>query len=90
MNATIRGQGDKGWTGWYGSPDMERLTDEWLDATTPQDSQRLMDQIQELAMKDVPILPLGQYFSRTAFRKSISGVLPGSAAFFWNMRKAAA
>ena len=90
MNATIRGQGDTGWTGWYGSPEMERLTGEWLDATTPQDSQRLMNQIQELAIKDVPILPLGQYFSRTAFRKSISGVLPGSAAFFWNMRKAAA
>ena len=49
-----------------------------------------MNQIQELAIKDVPILPLGEYFSRTAFRKSIGAVLPGSAAFFWKMRKAAA
>jgi peptide/nickel transport system substrate-binding protein len=88
MNATIRGQGDKGWTGWYASPEMERLTTEWLDAATPEASQTLMDQIQHRAFEDVPSLPLGQYFSRTAFRKTVTGVLPGSAAFFWNVRKA--
>ena len=88
MNATIRGQGEKGWTGWYASPEMERLTGEWLDAATPEASQKLMDQIQQLAFTDVPSLPLGQYFSRMAYRKSVSGVLQGSAAFFWNVQKA--
>ena len=88
MNATIRGQGEKGWIGWYESAEMERLTGEWLDAATPEASRKLMDQIQELAFRDVPSLPLGQFFSRMAFRKSVSGVLPGSAAFFWNVKKA--
>jgi peptide/nickel transport system substrate-binding protein len=87
MNATIRGQGSTGWTGWYESAEMERLTLEWLDAATPEDNRRLMDQIQRLAFDDVPSLPLGQYFSRTAYRDNVTGVLPGSAAFFWNVRK---
>ena len=87
MNATIRGQGSTGWTGWYESAEMERLTLQWLDAATPEDNRRLMDQIQRVAFDDVPSLPLGQYFSRTAFRENVTGVLPGSAAFFWNVRK---
>jgi peptide/nickel transport system substrate-binding protein len=89
MNATIRGQGEKGWTGWYASAEMERLTVEWLDAATPAESQTLMDAIQREAFETVPILPLGQYFSNMAYRKSVSGVLSASAAMFWNVRKAA-
>lgn len=90
MNATIRGQGEKGWAGWYASPEMERLTAEWLAAPDTAASQGLMDRIQALAFEDVPSLPLGQYFSSMAYRKGIQGVRPGSAAFFWNVRKDAA
>jgi peptide/nickel transport system substrate-binding protein len=88
VNATIRGQGATGWTGWYENAEIERLTLAWLDATTPEDSRRLMDDIQRVAFETVPSLPLGQYFSHTAYRNSVSGVLPGSAAFLWNVRKA--
>jgi len=88
MNATIRGQGAAGWTGWYESAEVERLTAGWLDATAPEDGQRLMDAIQRVAFETVPSLPLGQFFHRTAYRDGITGILPGSAAFFWNVRRA--
>jgi peptide/nickel transport system substrate-binding protein len=88
MNATIRGQGAAGWTGWYESAEVERLTAGWLDATAPEDGQRLMDAIQRAAFETVPSLPLGQFFHRTAYRDGITGILPGSAAFFWNVRRA--
>ena len=87
MNATIRGQGAAGWGGWYENAEVERLTAEWLDAATPEEGQRLMDAVQRVAFETVPTLPLGQFFHRTAYRDTISGILPGSAAFFWNVRR---
>ena len=87
MNATVRGQGAAGWGGWYENAEVERLTAEWLDAATPEEGQRLMDAVQRVAFETVPSLPLGQFFHRTAHRDTISGILPGSAAFFWNVRR---
>jgi peptide/nickel transport system substrate-binding protein len=88
MNATIRGQGAEGWAGWYESPEIERLTEAWLAASDEAEVQRLFDAIHRTAFESVPILPLGQYFVRTAFRSNLTGIVPGSAAFFWNVRRA--
>jgi peptide/nickel transport system substrate-binding protein len=38
-------------------------------------------------MVDMPSLPLGQYIQPTAYRASLTGVLPGFATF-WNVRPA--
>ena len=85
VNTTVRGDGL--WGGWFTDGETERLTDEWLSATDPGRQQVLFDAIGARAMEQVPILPLGQYFGRTAFRDGVRGVRPGSVCYFWGVEK---
>jgi peptide/nickel transport system substrate-binding protein len=39
-------------------------------------------------MREVATIPLGLSFGKTAFRKSITGVLQGVAPYPWNVRPA--
>lgn len=87
LNTNIRGQGAAGWFGWFDSPEIERATREWLDATSDAEQQRLFDDIQRIAFEQVPVVPLGQFLQKTAYRSNIQGVLPGPAAFPWNVRR---
>jgi len=88
LNTTIRGEGATGWPGWFESADMERLTAEWLYATAEADQQRLFGEIHALALREVPTLPLGIYFPKTAYRRELTGVLGGSVRYPWNVRRA--
>ena len=72
LNTTIRGEGATGWPGWFESAEMERLTAAWLDATAEPERQRLQDAIHELALREVPTLPLGVYFPHTAYRTELA------------------
>ena len=47
----------------------------------------LARQIQGRAMEYVSYVPLGQYFFYRAYRDELSGVIPSTDAFFWNIRK---
>jgi peptide/nickel transport system substrate-binding protein len=88
QNALIRGQGTGGWNGWYESAEMEALNAEWLSA--PDEAARLGIgmRMQDLAFRDVPSVPLGQFFIRTAYRRSLTGVLEGPRPVPWNARRA--
>jgi len=44
-------------------------------------------QIQRQAFQSVPFIPLGQYFQATAYRNSLSDLIPNCATF-WNLKKA--
>lgn len=88
LNYYIRGQGQAGWFGWYDNPAMERLTEEWLLATTDAAQTQALAAIQKEAFAGVPVIPLGQYFPPTAYRNSLSGVLDGTNCYPWNVRRA--
>lgn len=88
LNTTIRGEGATGWPGWFESAEMERLTAAWLDATDSAEQARLFGEVHALAMREVPTLPLGIYFPKTAYRNEITGVLGGSVRYPWNVRRA--
>ena len=87
QNALIRGQGNAGWTGWYDSPAMEAMNTSWLSATSEADRLSIGMKMQDLAFHDAPTIPLGQFFIRTAYRKSLYGVLPGPRPVPWNIRR---
>ena len=87
LNTNIRGQGDKGWFGWFDSPEIEAQTAEWLRASTDAEQQRLFDEIQRTAFEQVPVVPLGRFVQKTAYRSELTGILPGPAAFPWNLRR---
>ncbi|MBR0644173.1 ABC transporter substrate-binding protein [Plastoroseomonas hellenica] len=88
QNALIRGQGTAGWSGWYESAEMEALNAEWL--SVPDDAARLAigARMQDLAFRDVASVPLGQFFIRTAYRRSLTGLLEGPRPVPWNLRRA--
>ncbi|MFC3124394.1 ABC transporter substrate-binding protein [Pseudoroseomonas globiformis] len=88
LNTTVRGEGERGWPGWYESAEMERLTADWLAVEDDAGRDRLTHEAHALALRDVPSLPLGIYFPKTAYRADLQGVLGGSVRYPWNVRRA--
>jgi peptide/nickel transport system substrate-binding protein len=85
-SAIVRGQGAAGWFGWWDSPKAEQLTQEWLAAPDAPGQKRAASELARLAMSEVPTIPLGQWYGKTAFRRSITGVLQGVSPYPWNVR----
>ena len=44
--------------------------------------------LSHVAMTDVATIPVGQWYGKTAFRRSITGVLQGVSPYPWNVRPA--
>ncbi|KRR21507.1 ABC transporter substrate-binding protein [Bradyrhizobium lablabi] len=84
-NTNLRGEGNA--AGWYTSEKMGALRSQWLAATTLAEQQRICRDVQALAFEEIPYFPIGQYKQPTAYRKSITGILDGTA-IFWNVRPA--
>jgi peptide/nickel transport system substrate-binding protein len=85
----IRGNGNdaSAWPGWCVSPKLEDLRNAWFDAPNEAAQKKICEDIQLQCMVDVPSVPLGQFVQPTAYRTSVTGVLPGFATF-WNVRPA--
>lgn len=83
----LRGLGKTGWFGWYEDAEMERLTDAWLHAETPVAASAVCDAMQVRAFETVPSVPTGQFQIRSAWRKSLTGVIQATGVFFWNVRR---
>jgi peptide/nickel transport system substrate-binding protein len=88
MNAIIRGQGAEGWAGWYESARMEELNSRWLQEPTEQGRTAVAAEMQSLAFEDVPSVPLGLFFIRTAYRRTLTGMVEGPAPYPWGVRRA--
>ena len=87
-NPALRGNGANAWFGWPTAPELERLRSLWLAATEEAERRRLAALMQAQAFRDVPFLPLGQFFQPTAQSRTLSGTLAGMT-LFWNVRRAA-
>ena len=84
----VRGQGGAGWFGWWTSPKAEELTRDWVDAPDAAAQKRVASELSRLAMSEVATIPLGISYPKTAYRRSITGVLQGVAPYPWNVRPA--
>ena len=56
-------------------------------ATSDAQKKQIAEQIQLRAMETATHVPLGQYFNPAALRKNISGLVPGGAQVYWNIKK---
>jgi peptide/nickel transport system substrate-binding protein len=88
VNATMRGNGAGAWFGWPTDPQSEELHAAWLVAPTPEEQMRIATEIQRHAFETAPMVPLGQFFIRTGYRRSLTGVLKGPSPYPWNVRRA--
>lgn len=87
MSSLVRGQGEKGWFGWWTSAKAEALAEEWLYAPDEAAQRKAAKTLARLALEEVATVPLGQFLSRTAYRKSITGMLAGSAPYPWGIKR---
>jgi peptide/nickel transport system substrate-binding protein len=78
---------DSAWYGWPCDPEIVKLTDAWATETDTGRRQQLALDLQRLHLRDVTQVPLGQYQSQIAYRKNVTGVIPGPALFYWNIDK---
>jgi peptide/nickel transport system substrate-binding protein len=72
--------------GWPSSEKIVALRDQWLDAPDVSTQRKIAAEIQAQAFIDVPYYPLGTFYSPTAYRSDLTGVLDGQA-LFWNVRR---
>jgi peptide/nickel transport system substrate-binding protein len=88
-NASIGGRGTKGgWFGWAESPKIEELKDKFARSSSPEEQKKIAAEIQKEGFEQVIYVPLGQYLTPSAWRKSLTGVLDGPATpVFWNIDK---
>jgi len=82
----LRANGDKAWFGWPDLPQLQKLVESWTDASDLVAQQRIAAEIQRETFQQVPFLPLGQFFGKTAHRREIEGIVKGVFAF-WNVRR---
>ncbi|WP_207539803.1 ABC transporter substrate-binding protein [Sabulicella rubraurantiaca] len=82
----LRGNGLSSWPGWPTVPRLEELRDAWFDAPDLPSQQRLAQEMQRVAMDEVPFIPVGAYRSVTAHRRNLADRVPGFA-IFWNLRR---
>lgn len=82
----ISGRGKKGWFGWWSNADAMTLTDQWLTAPDADAQAKAAKALAHVAMTDVCGIMIGQWYGKTAYRKSITGVLQGVSPYPWNVR----
>eukprot|EP01037_Dinobryon_pediforme_P002079 gene2079-2116_t len=87
-NNMIRGLGKSGWFGWPESTTLRTLRDAWLDAPDLASQKTIAADIQKTVFDEVPYIPSGQWFTPSAWRSNISGIVSGASPVFWNLKKA--
>jgi len=86
-NPMIRADGLAAFDGWPTSPRIEALRAAWLDAGNLDEQRRICTELQMQLWKDVPYIPMGEYWQSTAYRKDLLDVLPGCFAVFYRVRR---
>jgi peptide/nickel transport system substrate-binding protein len=74
--------------GWPCDRRAPELIRGWPFENDPAARQRILKQLEAVHVETVTNVPLGQYRSSIAYRRSLKGLLPGPALFYWNTEKA--
>lgn len=89
VHLPLRGIGTQGWFGWPTDPEMEAMRDTWLDAPDLATQRQIARKIQAQAFRNVPFIPLGQFFMATAVNARLSNFAEWPTPLFWNVRRSA-
>ena len=84
----IRADGKEPINGWASSPRIEELRATWLDTADLEQQKQICVDLQKQLWEDVPFIPMGEYWQATAYRKDLTGILPGCFATFYGVRRA--
>jgi len=83
----LRATGEQAATGWPLSRRLEALRDDWFDASDLASQQTICRAIQRVVWEDVPYIPLGQWFTPTATRADLGGIVRAPFPVFWGVER---
>lgn len=66
--------------------DWQEMVQDWIATSNHAAQTRIATAIDNLALDDVATVPLGQFFPKTAYRSSITGIWQGIGLYTWNVR----
>lgn len=82
----LRANGTRAWFGWPTVPELDAARESWFDAPDLAGQRTAAATIQRSVFDEAPYLPSGQYFSSTAYRRSLSEPISEIYAF-WGVRR---
>lgn len=88
LNNTIPTPCDgKNWFGWPCDETLDKLRQEYILAGSLAQRKEITERFQPRFYEVVPFIPLGQYYTKSAFRKNLGGVLDNAHLVLWNIEK---
>ena len=88
-NRLIRANGEVANNGWANSPAIEAEVAAWYDTKTLDEEKAAARRLNKAALDYVVYAPLGWNLSHYAWRKNVTGIVPGPLPFFWGVSKTA-
>jgi peptide/nickel transport system substrate-binding protein len=83
----LRGNGIGGWFGWPVDEKMEALREKWFEAPDLAVQKAICEDMQRLAIEDVPFYSCGQWTEPTAYRDSLTGFVKAGVMLFWGVKR---
>jgi len=87
-NFTLPAAGRTSWPGWPDVPEIEALRAKFARAADLAERKTIAAQIQQLAIDEGVVMPLGQLIRPAAYSAALSDVLESTVTVFWNLKKA--
>jgi len=87
-NPFMTGACEKAWIGWPCDQSMQDLWQGFLASQTDEERYDIAVKLQIRANEIVTYIPMGQFNDLAAWRKNISGQVPGAILTLWNVEKA--
>ena len=82
----VSGAGTRAWFGWPDIPELEKLVADWVRATDQTRRKQLADEVQKVALSEVPYVPWGEWVQPAACRKNVQDIVQFGAPIFWNVK----
>jgi peptide/nickel transport system substrate-binding protein len=82
----ISGAGDRAWFGWPDLPKLEKLVTDWVRAPDESSRHRVAEEVQRVALDEVPYVPWGEWAPPSACRTSVRDIVKFGAPLFWNVK----
>lgn len=86
-NTTLASNGKQAWAGWPDVPEIEALRAQFASTSDEAGRKSIAAKINELAIDQGVVVPLGQFNIPAAYRSDLSGVQHAPVTVFWSIEK---
>ena len=83
----LRANGDNAAFGWPDIPQIEAEISAWYDAKSLDEEKMIARRLNKVALDHVVYVPLGFFLRHQAWRRNVTGIVPGPLPFFWGVSK---